>query len=137
MILYDLKCDNGHRFEGWFRDGSAFEEQRTQKLINCPVCNSVDNVVAPSSIAVISRKNKADKVQNKEISPMKALQILNEYMDNNFDDVGDKFADIAIRMHYGEEKARNIRGTSTKDEEDILMEEGINFIKIPVPKSDS
>ena len=137
MIIYDLKCDKGHKFEGWFQDRSAFEEQKMQKLISCPVCSSVNNVVAPSSVTIMCRDNRAGAVQERELTPLKALQILNEYMDKNFDDVGERFADVAIRIHHGEEKARNIKGTSTKDEESMLMEEGIRFIKIPVPKFDS
>ena len=137
MIIYDLKCDKGHKFEGWFQGRSAFEEQKMQKLIRCPVCSSVNNVVAPSSVAVLGRDNRAGAVQEREITPMKALQILNEYLDKNFDDVGERFADVTLRIHHGEEKARNIKGTSTKDEEAMLMEEGIRFIRIPAPKFDS
>ena len=51
--------------------------------------------------------------------------------------MGDRFAEVAIRIHQGEEEKRNIRGTTTKDEEETLREEGINFIKIPAPKFDS
>lgn len=137
MIIYDLKCDKGHKFEGWFNDRRAFEEQKMQKLISCPVCGSVNNVVAPSSVTVLCKDNRAGAVQNRELTPLKALQLLNEYLDKNFDDVGERFAEVAIRIHYGEEEKRNIKGTTTKDEEDMLMEEGIHFIKIPVPKFDS
>jgi len=137
VIIYDLKCDKGHKFEGWFHDRSAFEEQKMQELISCPVCGSVNNVVAPSSVTVLYRNNRAGAVHERELTPMKALQILNEYLDKNFDDVGEKFADVAIRIHHGEEEERNIKGTTTKGEEDVLREEGIRFIKIPTPKFDS
>ncbi len=137
VIIYDLKCDKGHKFEGWFHDRSAFEEQKMQELVSCPVCGSVNNVVAPSSVTVLCRNNRAGAVQERELAPMKALQILNEYLDKNFDDVGGRFADVAIRIHHGEEEERNIKGTTTKEEEDVLREEGIRFIKIPTPKFDS
>ena len=137
MIIYDLKCDKGHKFEGWFRDRNAFEEQRIQKLISCPVCGSVNNEVVPSSVTVMCRDNKTKVVQEKELTTMKAYQVIKAYMDANFDDVGDKFTDVAIRIHHGEEEERNIKGTATRDEEDMLSKEGIHFIKIPVPKLDS
>ncbi|MCG6534467.1 MAG: DUF1178 family protein [Syntrophales bacterium LBB04] len=137
MIIYDLKCDNDHKFEGWFHDRKAFEEQKRCKLINCPICGSVDTEVAPSSLTVMGGDSKPERMRDKEISPLKALQLLNEYIDNNFDDVGDRFAEVAIRIHYGEEEERNIKGTTTKNEEETLREEGVRFIKIPTPKFDS
>ncbi len=137
MIIYDLKCDKGHKFEGWFNDREAFEEQKRRKLISCPVCGSADNTVVPSSLTVMGRDDRMNAIKERELSPMKALQSLNEYIDKNFDDVGDRFAEVAIRIHRGEEEERNIKGTTTKDEEDVLMEEGVHFIKIPTPKFDS
>jgi hypothetical protein len=137
VIIYDLKCENGHKFEGWFQDRMAFEEQRDQKLISCPICGSLNSEVAPSSLTVVSRDNKADKVKNREISPLQALKMLNEFIDNNFEDVGANFAEVATRIHHGEEMERNIKGTTTRDEEETLREEGIHFIKIPTPKFDS
>lgn len=137
MIIYDLKCENGHKFEGWFHDRSAFEEQKGQQLISCPICGSTYAELMPSSLTVMGRDNKADGVKEMELSPMRALQLFNEYIDKNFHDVGDRFAEVAIRIHQGEEEKRNIRGTTTKDEEETLREEGINFIKIPAPKFDS
>jgi len=137
VIIYDLKCENGHEYEGWFQDRIAFEEQKERKLINCPVCGSLNAEVALSSLTVMSRDSKLEKTKDMELSPFKALQTLNEFVEKNFEDVGAGFADAAIRIHQGEEEAKNIRGTATRDEEDMLREEGINFIKIPALKFDS
>jgi hypothetical protein len=137
VIIYDLKCDKGHKFEGWFHDRKAFEEQKMQKLISCPVCGSVNNEVLPSSVTVMCRDNKMEVSKEKELATIKAHNIIKAYLDENFDDVGDEFSDVALRIHNGEEEERNIKGTATKDEEDMLMKEGIHFIKIPVPKLDS
>jgi hypothetical protein len=79
----------------------------------------------------------ASKLQEKEISPIKALQVLHQYIDKNFEDVGDKFAEVALKMHCGEEEKRNIKGTTTPQEENSLKEEGVQFIKIPMLKMDS
>ncbi len=137
MIIYDLKCEKGHKFEGWFHDRKAFEEQKEGKLISCPVCGSFDAEVAPSSLTVMGRERKEEAVDNREISPRKALQLLNEFIDKNFDDVGPRFAEVAVRMHKGAEEERNIKGTTTKEEEEVLKDEGIQFLKIPTAKFDS
>ena len=137
MIIYDLKCEHAHKFEGWFHDRKAFEEQKDQRLISCPICGSLNAEIAPSSLTVVSRDSKVEKTSNAEISPLKALQMLSEFIDKNFEDVGASFAEVATRIHNGEETERNIKGTTTRDEEESLKEEGIHFIKIPVPKFDS
>ena len=65
------------------------------------------------------------------------LRELHEFIHRNFDDVGDKFAEVALRMHRGEEDKRNIKGTTTQNEEESLREEGVQFIKIPLVKFDA
>ena len=137
MIIYDLKCRDGHKFEGWFKDRGAFDEQRLQKLIECPVCGNKEPVLIPSSTVVRGRDNRsvAATTQNGE-PPLKLLRALQEYIHKNFDNVGDKFAEVALRIHHGEENGRNIRGTATGSEEETLREEGVQFIKMPLPKFD-
>ena len=138
MIIYDVKCENGHKFEGWFKDRQAWIEQNAQRLICCPVCNSSNVEIAPSSITIMGKDAKtADKNNEKDISPGKALQWLQQFIENNFEDVGNKFAEVALKIHYGDEEKRNIKGTTTSQEEASLKEEGISFIKIPLPKMDS
>ncbi|MFZ3115225.1 MAG: DUF1178 family protein [Syntrophales bacterium] len=137
MIVYDLKCANGHQFEGWFQDGNAFEEQQSRKQISCPICGSLSAGVVLPSLTVMGRDNKRKKESGGALSTQQALQMLNEFIDKNFDNVGSGFAEVAIRMHHGEEEKRNIKGTTTGDEEKMLKEEGIHFIKIPLPKYDS
>jgi len=78
-----------------------------------------------------------NKSQNKELSPAVGLRLLHQYVDKNFEDVGDKFAEVALKIHYGDEEKRNIKGTSTPQEEENLREEGVQFIKIPLIKMDS
>ncbi|MFA7463930.1 MAG: DUF1178 family protein, partial [Syntrophales bacterium] len=67
----------------------------------------------------------------------KALQLFHEFLDRNFEEVGPKFTEIALKIKSGEEEKRNIKGTTTKEEEEILKEAGVEFVKIPVPKFDS
>jgi hypothetical protein len=138
LIIYDLKCEKGHTFEGWFKDQQTWILQKSQRLVSCPVCNSSSIEMIPSSITIMGKDSRAEgKLQEKELSPAGALKILHQYIDNNFEDVGNKFAEIALKIHYGDEEKRNIKGTSTPQEEDNLKEEGVQFIKVPFFKMDS
>lgn len=138
MIIYDLKCEKGHAFEGWFKDQQAWTLQNSQKLVSCPICSSSNVEIVPSSITIMGKDSRTTgKFQEKEISPLKALQVLHQYIDKNFEDVGEKFAEVALKIHSGEEEKRNIKGTTTPQEENSLKEEGVQFIKIPMLKMDS
>jgi hypothetical protein len=139
VIIYDLKCEKRHKFEGWFKDLASFEEQKAQKLITCPMCGSADVAMVPSSIAVMgkSREIKERKTGATDVSPAKMLEMIHDFVSKNFDDVGDRFAEVALKIHRGEESKRNIRGITTDKEEVTLREEGVEFVKIPVPKFDS
>jgi hypothetical protein len=138
MIIYDLRCEKGHKFEGWFNDRSAFETQQSEKQIICPACGSSAVGMVPSTISIMARNIRAsDKRDFEELSLPKALKLFHEFLDKNFDDVGKKFTEVALRIHHGEEEGRNIKGVTTESEEETLKEEGIQFLKIPVPKFDS
>ena len=138
MIIYDLKCEKGHTFEGWFKDRRSWVLQSSEKLISCPVCNSCNVEIVPSSITIMGKDSRvADNLREEELSPFKTLQLLHQYIDKNFEDVGDKFAEVALKIHFGEEEKRNIKGTTTPQEENNLREEGVQFIKIPGLKMDS
>jgi hypothetical protein len=139
VIIYDLKCEKRHKFEGWFKDLASFEEQKAQKLITCPMCGSADVAMVPSSIAVMGkgRELKERKASATDVSPAKMLEMIHDFVSKNFDDVGDRFAEVALKIHRGEESKRNIRGITTDKEEVTLREEGVEFVKIPVPKFDS
>jgi len=68
---------------------------------------------------------------------MLTLKVLHDFLVKNFEDVGERFADVALKIHYGEEERRNIRGTTTPEEEENLREEGVPFVKVPLPKFDA
>ena len=134
MIAYDLQCTNGHSFEGWFEDRKAYLDQKKRGLITCPVCNDTSVDIVPSTFAIKSgsppiSKDLAAEKANLEKIEKKAI----EFVEKNFDDVGADFAKEALKIHYGASEPRNIRGVSTKEEEKTLEEEGIEFIKIPMP----
>ncbi|MFH0728796.1 MAG: DUF1178 family protein [Pseudomonadota bacterium] len=130
MIIFDLQCSSGHSFEGWFDDSRAFENQKEQGLLVCPICNDNNICKMPSTFAIKASQPPAPKEPKAE--DLAALgEKINEYVQKNFDDVGSDFAKEALKMHYGAAEQRNIRGLSTREEEKVLKEEGIAFFKIP------
>ena len=133
MIAYDLQCIDGHAFEGWFEDSEAYQSQKQKGLIACPVCNSIRVSRIPSTFAIKSSQI-PKKVSLEEEHLIKVGKEIVDFVDKNFDDVGCDFAKEALKIHYGVEEPRNIRGFSTKEEEKMLKEEGIQFLKIPMPE---
>ena len=136
MIIYDLQCSRGHRFEGWFDDEDHYDRQRRCNQIACPLCSDTTVSRIPSGFAIKSaRKNDAAA-----FDPVKFSQRVSDFVKKNFDDVGSDFTREALKMHYGVTEPRNIRGVSTDQEEKLLKKEGVEFFKIPLPappKTDS
>jgi hypothetical protein len=132
MIVYDLQCSAGHRFEGWFDDKDAYESQKKGNLIACPVCEDVNISRLPSAFAIKSAPD-SPKSADAPVDMEVLRRSVNEYFDKNFDDVGCNFATEALKIHYGVSEKKNIRGTSTKEEEKLLEKEGIPFFKVPIP----
>jgi hypothetical protein len=131
MIVFDLLCIQGHKFEGWFNDGNAFEEQKAGGLLTCPVCNVADISKIPTAFSIkSSHSENSPAIPQKELAELE--KTLTAFIDKNFDNVGSRFATEALKIHYGISEPRNIRGTSTQEEEKTLKAEGIEFIKIPV-----
>jgi hypothetical protein len=133
MIAYDLQCVKGHSFEGWFEDRKAYEAQKKKALIACPVCNSTSIARVPSTFAIKS-SNPLKEFSDQQADIENIGKKIVDFVENNFDDVGADFAKEALKMHYGVTKARNIKGVSTKEEEKTLIEEGVHFIKVPMPE---
>jgi hypothetical protein len=136
MIAFDLICLQGHKFEGWFDDGKTFDDQQSRGLLTCPVCNSADISKIPTAFSIKSSPpEKTPDLAMKEL--VRLEETLTAFIEKKFDNVGSGFATEALKIHYGISEPRNIRGTSTLEEEKVLKEEGIEFIKIPVFPKDS
>lgn len=134
MIAYDLKCGNGHSFEGWFDDRKSFENQKRKGLISCPYCDDTSVAILPSTFAIKSSQPAKEDPEQKN-STEKIEKLIIEFFEKNFDNVGSNFASEALKIRYGVAKPRNIRGVSSEEEEKILRKEGIKFMKIPMPAS--
>lgn len=137
MIVLDLLCDHGHRFEGWFASGEAFRKQSQRHLVHCPECDTAAVSQLPSAPYV--RRGAADvEIPEKSAVPVAApgvaqLRRALLAMARKAENVGDRFPEEARRIHYEEVPARTIRGVATADETRELLEEGILVLPAPVP----
>ena len=131
MIKYNLKCENNHNFDAWFSDSSNFEEQNKKNLIFCPKCNSTKiekNIMAPN---IGSKKQSYNNALKTEKNYEKIIKNVRKHVEKNFEYVGDKFADEARAIHYGEKEEREIYGETSVEEAVDLIEEGVNVSPIP------
>ena len=153
MILYRLRCSKGHEFESWFKDSKTYERQEKKSLVGCAVCG--DSKVARAIMAPrIGKKGKAAEVEAPVPAPApaphrpqqqqmaalarkmpkelrEALLKVRAEVEKNCEHVGDKFADEARKIHYGESDKRGIYGETTDEEAEALAEEGIEFGRLP------
>lgn len=156
MIRYALACNNGHSFESWFQDSSAFDKQARRGLVTCPHCGSAEvekAIMAPRLAGTRKRKAQADvpppagaqdvpadapdKAPVAMITPQEQefrakLKELRDHLTKNADNVGPKFPDEARKMHYGEIEHRSIYGVASPDDAKELAEEGIEFHPLPI-----
>jgi hypothetical protein len=149
MIVFDVSCSKDHVFEGWFKDSESFDEQVSAGAVTCPVCGDSDvrKALAAPRLGGI-RKGKDDTPTNAAMGPaspdseklkeyVAALHEMKKHIEENSDYVGDKFPEEARKIHYGETEARAIHGEATPEEAAELNEEGVDFHRIPWPKTDA
>lgn len=147
MIVYDLCCDTGHRFEGWFGSSGEFASQQARGLIACPHCGSPQVVKAPMAPAVPRKGNRATIREGEGKSapvaggapPPEVAQALQKLAEMQADAlksskwVGEKFAEESRAIHYGEREAETIHGKATPKEAKELLDEGIKVAPLPFP----
>ena len=129
MILFMLRCADGHEFEAWFRNNAAFDRQHARGEIACPVCGVAAVEKAPMAPRLARAHREASPPSPAEMR--RALQELRNQVETNCDYVGDKFAEEARKIHYGESDKRGIYGETTDEEAEALADEGIEFGRLP------
>jgi hypothetical protein len=129
MILFELRCSQGHAFEGWFRDGATFERQAAAGAIACAVCGDTAVSKALMAPAVATGGSRSDPERAAEA--IRSWQKVQDHIEKNFDHVGPRFAEEARKMHYGEAEKRSIYGEASKAEAKELRDEGIECRPIP------
>jgi hypothetical protein len=141
MILFDLKCGEGHVFEAWFRNGGAYEAQAAANGIACPICGDIRIAKAPMAPRIGKSRQEVEKTETaalRRAEVMRELVELRRKVEEKCDYVGDRFAEEARRIHYGEIEKRDIYGEATETETTELKEEGIVVERIPwVPTTNS
>jgi len=135
MIVFDIQCSQGHVFEGWFDSLESFEEQNSKNLVVCPYCEdtNIRRVLSPVAMKKLVSETRSAPMP---IDYKRLAKEVIDYIHENSEDVGQKFAAEARKMHYGVAEKRNIRGTATPEEEKTLKGEGIEFFKLPLPRKD-
>ena len=138
MKVLNLRCANGHGFEGWFGSEDDFLDQNGRGLIECPLC--ADRVVTrmPSaprlnlSGALPPAPAAAEPPAAKPDLQTMWMEAVRHAMANT-EDVGERFAEEARRIHYGESDSRGIRGVASAAEREALHDEGIDVLSLPIP----
>lgn len=163
MIHYQLRCENGHGFDGWFRDSAAFEKQAAAGFVECPSCAST-KVERALMAPAIPKKGRPARNAKPEAPPeppkpeaqpappvpppavaarmpaelRAALAKLRAEVEKNCDYVGPDFAEEARKIHRGDAEPRGIYGETSPEEAEALREEGVEFASVPwVPPTDA
>lgn len=154
MIRYTLICEADHEFDGWFRSSEDFDAQAQRGLVQCAICGSIKvgrGLMAPN---VVTSRSRAPVIEHVETTPpaaaapvaqdvvavadprqkaiIEALTELKRQVIASSDNVGDKFAEEARKIHYGEAPERGIYGQATGEEAMALIEEGIEVHALPI-----
>jgi hypothetical protein len=135
LIRFSLHCEHAHEFEGWFRSNDDFETQKKRGFVECPACgsNKVEKALMAPAVSTGRKKEKiALAMGEAQKRAMAELKALSEKMRENADYVGDKFAEEARKIHFGETEARGIYGEASAEEARGLIEDGVDFMPIPV-----
>jgi hypothetical protein len=151
LKVFDLQCEQGHVFEGWFASLDNYESQQARGLLRCPVCDSQKVAKKLSAPRInMGRAQQPRAAQTPPSAPSGAApaavaapagqqlaqlqaQMMRQIRQivRNTENVGDQFASEARRIHDGEVQERAIRGTATAQEREALAEEGIAVLPIP------
>ena len=156
MKVVDLRCGNGHGFEGWFGSEAEFQRQQAAGQVECPLCADREVSRLPSAPRLNLSGARAPRREDAQGEAATAdgasvteaaapagpppdhllqaawLHAVRKLVANT-EDVGERFASEARRIHYGETPQRGIRGQASADERAALADEGIEVVSIPVP----
>jgi hypothetical protein len=133
MKVIDLRCARDHRFEGWFGSDDEWHSQRDGQQIECPMCGDTAIERVPSAARLnLGAATPSEPVEMAKPSAAQAawLRAMRELVART-EDVGERFADEARRIHYGEVEQRGIRGQATRQQSEALREEGIEVMPLP------
>jgi hypothetical protein len=144
MKVIDLRCGNGHAFEGWFGSEEDFLQQNGRGQVECPLCAdcsvtrmpsaprlNLSGAREPAPVAAPAAAPPEPRAADLQAAWMAAVR----HLMTHTEDVGPRFAEEARRIHYGEAAQRGIRGQTSPEERAALADEGIEVMSIPVPQA--
>ena len=134
MIKYNLKCYNNHEFESWFSNSEEFDKLKKKKLLECIYCSSKEiskSIMAPMVSGIKAESNKQNKSRKNLSFHKKELHKIREFVEKNFEFVGDKLSQKVREIYYDKKTKKSIYGTATPKERKELAEEGIELSSIP------
>jgi hypothetical protein len=135
MKVLNLQCSHGHDFEGWFASNEAFDVQLADGLVECPVCADRQIIKRPSAPRLnLGARKEPEPSGAPAQSTLQGrwMKAVREVLANT-EDVGDRFADEARKIHYGEVAERGIRGQATPEQTEALLEEGVPVMPLMLP----
>jgi hypothetical protein len=139
MKVLNLQCAHRHSFEGWFASEDDFQDQLGRDLVECPLCADTAIVKLLSAPRLNLGAGRAEPKQEVMAAPDATLQAawmkMVRHVLASTEDVGERFAEEARRIHYGEAQERGIRGQASPQETEALVEEGISVLPLPIPNA--
>ena len=135
MISFNLICEHDHAFEAWFCNNADFDAQNERGLVSCPHCgtSSVQKALMAPAVSTGKRREQiALAMGEQQKKALAQLKELSKKVRENADYVGDRFAEEARKIHFGETEARGIYGEATSEEAASLLEEGVEFMPLPL-----
>ena len=153
MLVLNLACRHDHRFEGWFGSAADFESQLERHLVACPICadTNISRMLSAPRLNVSHLRDEGREPRRSEPPTAPTAGAVTKLPDGgnlqaqvwaaiqqviaNTEDVGNRFADEARRIHYGEAEERGIRGQASLAEKEELADEGIAVMSLPSPES--
>ena len=140
MIRYNLKCHNNHEFSSWFSDSKEFDRLKVRKLLECIYCSSKKIEKSIMSPMISNKKSKEVNInflKKNSYNEKNELLKLRKYIEQNFEFVGNKFSKKVREIYYDKKSKKSIYGTTTIEERDELLEEGIDLISVPWVSKDN
>lgn len=134
VIQYSLQCSKGHRFDAWFKNAAAYDEQQARGIVTCAQCGDAEVAKAPMAPNVARTDTRRVPLSAAHPDAARMREMLRLYrrkVMEEADYVGDRFAEEARKIHFEEVEARGIYGEATRDEVAGLLDDGIDFLPLP------
>ncbi len=141
MKVLNLQCSAQHAFEGWFASEDDFQQQLARRLVTCPFCSdsAITKMLSAPRLNLASKSNHtthqpevAPQDPRREVAQAAWMKAVRQLVAST-EDVGDRFADEARRIHHGNAPERGIRGRASAADAQALREEGIDVVQMALP----